>query len=355
MVDVDDHHLGGAARGAARLDRAGGTVADLQEAHQARRAAAAGKLFAFATQMGEVRAGAGSVFEQPRFPHPQIHDAALVDEIVGDGLDEAGVRLRVFVGRLRTGQPAGERIDVEMTLAGAVDAIGPMQAGVEPLRRIGRHALRGQHVGKLVAKGAGVFLGGEVAALPAPVRPGAGKPVEDLPGVALRTVALALGQLRKLGLVGHGTPQEGGDRVFLDLLQPRRHAGLAEVFLRQDVGGDLRELGRHVDVVEPEDDRPVGIPDFGHRLAEPDVRIGRLSLPGETPFYPHVLVVPSASIYSAFPRSPPPAASKTPVRRPAALPALHSPLSLGSGRHPVRCAGLRRDARRACLAPAATP
>jgi hypothetical protein len=55
----------------------------------------------------EIRAGAGAVFEQARLAHPQIHDAALVDEVVGDRLDEAGVRLRMLVGRLRLRQLAG--------------------------------------------------------------------------------------------------------------------------------------------------------------------------------------------------------------------------------------------------------
>src|SRR5579863_2309598 len=50
VVGIDHDHLGGAARGAARLDRAGGAVADLEEAHQAGRAAAAGQLLAFAAQ-----------------------------------------------------------------------------------------------------------------------------------------------------------------------------------------------------------------------------------------------------------------------------------------------------------------
>ena len=45
MIEVEDDHLGGAARGAARLDGAGGAVADLEEAHQAGRLAAAGELF----------------------------------------------------------------------------------------------------------------------------------------------------------------------------------------------------------------------------------------------------------------------------------------------------------------------
>src|SRR5690606_38850641 len=97
---------------------------------QARRLAAAGELFALAAQMREVGAGAGAVFEQARLAHPQIHDAALVDEVVAHGLYEAGMRLRVLVGRLRLGQLAGERVDVEMALARAVDAVSPEEAGV---------------------------------------------------------------------------------------------------------------------------------------------------------------------------------------------------------------------------------
>ena len=95
---------------------------------------AARELFAFAAQVGEVRTGAGAIFEQARLAHPQIHDAAFVDQIVTDGLDEAGMRLRMLVGRLGFHQLVGEGIDVEMALARAVDAIGPVQAGVEPLR-----------------------------------------------------------------------------------------------------------------------------------------------------------------------------------------------------------------------------
>src|SRR5208282_2761392 len=99
MIGVENDHLRRAARGAARFDGARGAVADLEKTHQARRLAAAGQFFALAAQPGEIRAGAGAVFEQARFAHPQIHDAALVDEVVGDRLDEAGVRLRMLVGR----------------------------------------------------------------------------------------------------------------------------------------------------------------------------------------------------------------------------------------------------------------
>ena len=273
MVGVDDDHLGGAARRAARLDGARRAVADLEEAHQAGRTAAAGQFFAFAAQEREVGAGAGAVFEQARFTHPQIHDAAFVDEIVLHALDEAGMRLRMLVGRLRLGQLAGERVDIEVALARAIDAIGPVQAGVEPLRRIRRDALGGQHIGELVAEGAGVILAIEVAALPAPIGPGAGKTVEDLAGVDLGAVALGLGQLGQLGLVGDGAPQEGGDVVLLDLLQPCRHAGLAEILLRQDVGGNLAELRRHIDIVQAEHHRAIRILDLRKRLAEFDLRI----------------------------------------------------------------------------------
>src|SRR5207302_407989 len=106
---------------------AGGAVADLEEAHQAARAAAAGELFAFAAQAREVGAGAGAVLEQARLAHPEVHDAALVDEVVADALDEAGMRLRMLIGRLRLGELAGLPVDVIVALAGAIDAIGPMQ------------------------------------------------------------------------------------------------------------------------------------------------------------------------------------------------------------------------------------
>src|SRR5207237_2699156 len=106
VIGVDHDHLGGAARGAAGLDRAGGAVADLEEAHQAGGAPAAGKLLAFATQPRQVGAGAGALLEQARLTHSAYHDAALVDEVVFDALDEAGVRLRVLVGGFRFGQLA---------------------------------------------------------------------------------------------------------------------------------------------------------------------------------------------------------------------------------------------------------
>ena len=248
MIDVDNDHLGRTTGGATRLDRAGSPVADLQEGHEARRATAARQLFAFAAQIGEVGTGAGAVFEQTRFADPEVHDAAFVDQVVLDRLDEAGMRLRVLIGRLRLHQLGREGVDIEMSLAGAVDAIGPVQAGVEPLRRIRCDALGGEHVGKLVLEGGSVFFGGEILALPAPIGPGAGQAIEDLAGIGFRAVALVFGQAGHGLLVGDRPPEEGGNVVLLDSSQDLRHAGLAEIFLGENVGRHLAELCGHVDV-----------------------------------------------------------------------------------------------------------
>ncbi len=287
MVGIDHDHLGRTTRGAARLDRTGGAVADLEEAHQARRAAAAGQLFAFAAQAGEVRAGAGAVFEQARLAHPEVHDAALVDEVVADALDEAGMRLRMLIGRLRFRQLAGLPVDIVVALAGAIDAVGPMQAGVEPLRRVRRDHLLGELPAQFVEERQRVFLRREVAALPAPIGPAAGEAIEYLLGRGLADDALVLGQRRQGVSVGYRTPQPRRHGLFLDLLQARGDAGLAEILLRQHVGGDLRPELRNLDVLGTEHDRAVRVADLRGGQAEIDPGIGRLSAGGVASFNSH--------------------------------------------------------------------
>ena len=289
MVGVDDHHLGGAARGAARLDGAGGAVADLEEAHQAGGLAAAGETLAFAAQPREVRAGARAVFEQPRLAHPQIHDPAFVDEIVGDRLDEAGVRLRMLVGGLRLGELAGLEVDVEMALARAVDAVGPVQPGVEPLRRVRRRHLHRQHVDELVEEGAGVLLGVEIAALPAPIGPGAGEPLEHLLRRLLADAALLLGQRRSAASSGTERHSQDGtvssstffSRAGTPALRKYFCASTSAATCDQDVG--------HLDVVGAEHHRAVGIADLARGQPERDVRVGGLSCLGVSPLDPHPL------------------------------------------------------------------
>ena len=130
-----------------------------------------------------------------------------------------------------------------MALARAVDAVGPVQPGVEPLRAVGRAHLHGEHVAKLVEEGARVLLGGEIAGLPAPIGPGPGQPVEHLLCVGFADEAFGLGQRLKRPLVWDRPPEPGGDGLFLDLLGGRRNACLAEVFLGKNVGGDLAPMG----------------------------------------------------------------------------------------------------------------
>ncbi|MNL48704.1 hypothetical protein D3C87_1715810 [compost metagenome] len=55
----------------------------------------------------------------------------------------------------------------------------------------------------------------------------------------------------------------------------------------ENVGGNLAELRRHVDIGQTEDDRAVGILDFTRSLAELYLRIGGLPGLGETTFDQH--------------------------------------------------------------------
>jgi hypothetical protein len=176
-----------------------------------------------------------------------------------------------------------------MALARPVDAVGPEQPGVEPLRRIGRRHLHGEHEAQFVEEGARVAFGIEVAALPAPIGPGAGQAVEHLLGRGLADGAGLLVKKRKRLRVGGRAPQPRRDGLFLDLLQAHRDAGLAEVFLRQDVGGDLRPEFRHLDIVRPEYGRAVRVADLARGEAERDVRVSRLSFFGVAPLDPHLV------------------------------------------------------------------
>ena len=124
-----------------------------------------------------------------------------------DALDEAGVRLRVLVGVGRLVCLAGAVIDEIVALGRAVDPIGPVKAGVEPLRRVGRGDLAREHCAALVEEGERVGLRIEIAALPAPVGPGAGQAVEHVLGRALAAGARGLIEHRQRVLVRDVAPQ----------------------------------------------------------------------------------------------------------------------------------------------------
>jgi hypothetical protein len=153
------------------------------------------------------------------------------------------MRLRAGVGILGALETPGGRVHVPMPLGFAGDAVGVGESGVEPLRGVRRRHLRQNHVHELVVEGLGVLGGIEVAMRFSPVAPTADQAVYDLFDRAFRTQhGLALG-------IQHG----------IALLIVLWHPGFAEVLLRQDVGGDLRPMGRHLDVVHLEDDGAIGV------------------------------------------------------------------------------------------------
>ena len=269
VIRIDDDHLGRAPCRPTGFDRARSPVADLEETHEARGFATPRKRLIRAAQRGEVGAGARAILEQPRLTHPKVHDAAVAHQIVADGLDETSVRLGVFVGGLRFRQLAGDVIDVVMPLAGTVDAIGPMQAGIEPLGRVGRSALCREHVPHLVKIGGGVLFGGKITAFPAPVSPGAGQTIKDLAGGGFPPGLCVT--------VGYRAPKEFRYVLLTYFFHLRGHAGLAKVFLRDHIAGDLAPARRDFAIVQLEHDGTVRIADLGGGGDEIDALVSILS------------------------------------------------------------------------------
>src|SRR5262249_50447632 len=87
--------------------------------------------------------------------------------------------------------------------------------------------------------------------------------------------------------VGDRAPEEGGDGLFLDLLQPGRDARLAEVLLGENVGSDLRPERRHLNVIRPENDGAVRVANLAGGQPEFDLRVGRLAVLGVAPIDLH--------------------------------------------------------------------
>ena len=258
MVEIEDDHLGGATGGASALDGAGGAIADAKEAHHPRGLAATGERLVLGPDLREVGSGARAHLEEAGFPDPEVHDPARVDEVITDAIDEAGVGGGVGVGVGRLGHLAGRGVDVPKALGGAGDAIGMGETGVEPLRRVGRGDLVGEHVLHLVLVGLGVCGRSEVAVVLAPPAPGGGEAIEDL-------AARGLGAEHRVAVV-----VEDRVAVGVDL----GHAGLAEILGDDDVGRHLRPGGRHLGVEHLEDDRAIGVGDAGIPSRPLDRRIG---------------------------------------------------------------------------------
>ena len=76
------NHFRGATGGAARFDGTSGPVADLEEAHEAGTATTTRQRLVRATDVGEVRAGAGAVLEESSFTGPKIHDSTFAHQVI---------------------------------------------------------------------------------------------------------------------------------------------------------------------------------------------------------------------------------------------------------------------------------
>ena len=101
-------------------------------------------------------------------------------------------------------------------------------------------------------------------------------------GAAFRDIALFGGQGIEGRRVGGFAPQPFG-HIFLTHFAPRRgDAGLAEIFLGENVAGDLRPSRRHLNIVTLEHHRPVRVADFAAGRGEGDSRVGIPTGSGES-------------------------------------------------------------------------
>ena len=121
----------------------------------------------------------------------------------------------------------GLGVDVPETLGWPGDAVGVVQAGVEPLRAVRGGHLGGQHVLDLVLERLSVLGGCEVSPLLSPVPPRGGEAVEDLAGRPFRA--------------RHHLTVLVADRFAV--LVVLGDAGLAEVLGHHDVCRHLRPVG----------------------------------------------------------------------------------------------------------------
>ena len=147
--------------------------------------------------------------------------------------------LWMFVGRGRACHLAGLIIDIEVALRWAVDAVSPVQPGVEPLRRVRCGLLQRQHPAHFVKVGFGVGLFGKIAALPAPVSPSSSKPIKNLFRGGLAAGAFVFRQFGESLRIGFGTPEPLRHTRFAYAFQLCRDARFTKILLSKHVTRNL--------------------------------------------------------------------------------------------------------------------
>ena len=238
MVEVKADHLGRTAGSAAALDGSRGAIADLEETHEAGGCAAAAQFFTLAPEAGEVGAHAGSVFEDPGLTHPEVHDAAIIHQVILNGEDETGMRLGALIGGRGFLQLPVCCVHIIVSLGLALDAIGFIEPGVEPLGTVGHAGLVEDAVDQLIVEYLCIIPGGEIAVALTPNPPAVGHAMGDL--------------------LGRGLPSQGSVRLG--------NTRLAEIFLGQDVRSDLAPGAGDLHVVHFKHDLPAWIADHGRAV-----------------------------------------------------------------------------------------
>ena len=92
---------------------------------------------------------------------------------------------------------------------------------------------------------------------------------------------LVLGKRVERLAIGFVAPQPRRHVVLRHGLAPRRNAGLAEIFLRQNVDRHLRPGRRSLNVVALEYHRSVGVANFADGRAKRDAVIRRIAVFGK--------------------------------------------------------------------------
>ena len=78
-------------------DNARSAIAHFEKRHETAGAPAAAQRLAFTAQMAEIGSRSRTILKESSFADPKVHDSVSVDEIVANALDEASMRLRMFV------------------------------------------------------------------------------------------------------------------------------------------------------------------------------------------------------------------------------------------------------------------
>ena len=142
-----------------------------------------------------------------------------------------------------------------MSLRRPFDAVGPKESCVEPLRRVWRGDLFGEHELHFVVEGSRIDVGAvEVSVFCSPVGPCPCEAGEDLFCAVFSCVLFFFVQGLQFVCVWDGASSEVGNSFFWDTFEGIWDAFSSEVFLREDVCSCLRPAFGDFDIFLFEDD-----------------------------------------------------------------------------------------------------